>query len=75
MTEHRFPGLINVRAIDAAPRVIQSAFVRTDEQSKQARVELSFYPNTSPAERLAAGASAIVSVLQYLGDEWGASLA
>jgi hypothetical protein len=67
-----FPGQVNVEALNASPEVIQSAFVKKDEERKDATIHLGFYPGTSEAQKREACALALKRVLVFLGDGWGA---
>lgn len=69
----RFPGQINVVAVDAAPKVIQSAWVETNDRTKDANVVLTFYPGVDVAEQMGARGAALKAVLMYLGEGWAVS--
>ena len=68
-----YPGYINVLAIDAAPRHIQSAMVHTNERQKRAVIELGFYPGVGQDAKRAAAIASRDAVLASLGEGWSAS--
>ncbi len=68
-----YPGYINVIAIDAAHRSIQSAMVHQNERQKVAAIELGFYPDVSREQRREAARASRDAVLAFLGDGWSAS--
>jgi len=69
-----YPGAVNVAAIDAAPRVIQTAFVRRDEPRHWAWLRLGFYSRTTREQRRQAAALSLQLVRAYLGPDWQAAL-
>ena len=68
-----YPGYINVIAIDAASRSIQSAMVHKNEHPRRAVLELGFYPGVTREQQREAARASRDAVLAFLGDGWSAA--
>ncbi len=68
-----YPGYINVIALDAAWRSIQSAMVHTNERQKRAAIELGFYLGVTREHQREAAKTSRDAVLKRLGEGWTAS--